>query len=271
MRRDAKGGWSPASLCRPVICPPVIWRLTPSIAHAEPASISSSTDCGDAGRDLVVEIVREIEDPAVLEHDVGVVAHVGIEPARARPAGGGEPAAEALLGERLERVVDGREAEPAVGVLHGDVEFLGRGVGLRGGEGGVDLLALAGAAEAVLAEERAEIIGGRVRVTVPRETRRGTIRRDSLGVAGGNGCGRFVAHFVEVFQTRNQKTRPRAQKSRRGSAMAEADTLAGNAVDRTCCEQSPARGMQPVPFDRVGSGAVCSGRWLRLTVRSGAS
>lgn len=111
---------------------------------------------GEGGDDSMAEIGGEVDDLAVGHDAVSVVVDDGVVAAWAVGDCGGDLPAEAVGEEEVEGVVDGGEAQGGVVIADDAKEFVGGGVSVGCGEGGIDQLTLAGAANMVAAEEVAD-------------------------------------------------------------------------------------------------------------------
>jgi hypothetical protein len=110
---------------------------------------------GNAGKELTAQVVGNIVNAAVWSGEVNVVGGVGIEAARTRTARRGDAADQSNFGERVERVVDGGEAQAIF--LDAVEEFVSGRMRLGRGEGLVEDFALTRAAKAVLFEKGADM------------------------------------------------------------------------------------------------------------------
>lgn len=100
---------------------------------------------GEGVKELSGEVVGHVQNPTILKDEVDVLAEVGVVAGRRAVAG--QALAEAGVGQGVEGVVDGGEAEPRLALPDHLEEFFGGRVSLGGTEGGVDGLALAGVPE----------------------------------------------------------------------------------------------------------------------------
>jgi hypothetical protein len=110
---------------------------------------------------LAAEVVRNVQQLAILGSDVDVSLHIRVEAGGVAVAARCQPTGQPALGEGIQRVVDGGQADAGVRGLHHVVELLGRRMGGGAGEGGVDNLALAGAPQVAGAEDLTDFVEGR--------------------------------------------------------------------------------------------------------------
>lgn len=100
----------------------------------------------EGSEELLAQVVGQVSNLAGRGHGVGVVGDVGVKAAGA-DARGGDSTGKAGVAECVESVVDGGEAQFLVDVPCKIEEFVGGGMGLCGGECGVDDLTLARGSE----------------------------------------------------------------------------------------------------------------------------
>lgn len=110
---------------------------------------------GDGVEELFAEVVRGVEDSAIVEDEVDVLFLVGVVAARGGAlASVGDAAGESLIDEEFEGVVDGCQGDAWVGFADGLMEFFGGGVRSGAAEGFVDEKTRTGAADRAVGEDR---------------------------------------------------------------------------------------------------------------------
>lgn len=140
---------------------------------AQLALDSGQVVASDGREQRITQLAGHVLHASFGMQDVNMAREIGIEPAGAASLVRRDSPEQSAASEGVERVVDGGETDLAAAPVDEGMEFLGGGVGIERGEGGVDEVALSRVAKAAFAEEFAN--------------RRGPVRSGDVGRAGLHG------------------------------------------------------------------------------------